>query len=100
MNTSWPISWPRDAAAERPLQIQGTATRPRKPRSGRSAPAPGYASPIGLKGKVKPLVIVDELVAASPNLVAGANEEGFHYLNTNYGRDYQADLVADIAAAY
>jgi len=61
---------------------------------------PGYASPIDLKGKVKPLVIVDELVAASPNLVAGANEAGFHYRNTNYGRDYQADLVADIAAAF
>ena len=49
---------------------------------------------------MKPLVIVDELVAVSPNLVAGANEDGFHYLNTNYGRDYQADLVADIAAAF
>jgi prolyl-tRNA synthetase len=61
---------------------------------------PGYASPIGLKGKVKPLVIVDELAAVSPNLVAGANEDGFHYLNTNHGRDYQADLVADIAAAF
>ncbi|MBN2256861.1 MAG: proline--tRNA ligase [Anaerolineaceae bacterium] len=61
---------------------------------------PGYASPIGLNAKVKPLVIVDELAAASPNLVAGANEEGFHYLNTNHGRDYQADIIADIAAAY
>ncbi len=61
---------------------------------------PGYASPIGLNGKVKPLVIVDELVAVSPNLVAGANDAGFHYLNTNYGRDFNADLVADIAAAY
>jgi prolyl-tRNA synthetase len=61
---------------------------------------PGYASPIGLKGKVKPLVIVDELAAVSPNLVAGANEDGFHYLNTNHGRDYQSDLVADVAAAF
>jgi prolyl-tRNA synthetase len=61
---------------------------------------PGYASPIGLSGKENPLVIVDELVAASPNLVAGANLAGFHYRNTNYGRDYQAELVADIAAAY
>ncbi|MGB8253285.1 MAG: proline--tRNA ligase, partial [Anaerolineaceae bacterium] len=61
---------------------------------------PGYASPIGLSGKGKSLVIVDDLVAASPNLVAGANEAGFHYLNTNYERDYQADIVADIAAAF
>lgn len=56
----------------------------------------GYASPIGLKGA---LVVVDDLVPDSPNLVAGANEEGFHYLNTNYGRDYTADIVADIAVA-
>jgi len=57
---------------------------------------PGYASPVGLKN-VK--VVVDELVPASPNLVAGANEEGYHLCNVNYGRDYQADIVADITAA-
>jgi prolyl-tRNA synthetase len=57
---------------------------------------PGYASPIGLKDI---LVVVDNLIPSSPNLVAGANEAGFHLLNVNYGRDYQADLVVDIAAA-
>ncbi|UYN89422.1 MAG: proline--tRNA ligase [Anaerolineales bacterium] len=57
--------------------------------------APGYASPIGLQGA---LIVVDDLVESSPNLVAGANDEGFHYLNTNYGRDYKADTVADIVA--
>jgi prolyl-tRNA synthetase len=57
---------------------------------------PGYASPIGLK-KVR--VVVDDLIPHSPNLVAGANEVGFHLGNTNYGRDYTADIVADIAAA-
>ena len=55
----------------------------------------GYASPIGLKGV---LVVVDESVTTSPNLVAGANEEGYHLKNVNYGRDFEADLVADIAA--
>jgi prolyl-tRNA synthetase len=54
---------------------------------------PGYASPIGLK-QVK--VIVDQLVPVSPNLVAGANEQGYHLLNTNYGRDYNAAHVADL----
>ncbi|MBX3046404.1 MAG: proline--tRNA ligase [Anaerolineales bacterium] len=58
--------------------------------------APGYASPIGLQGA---LIVVDDLLEQSGNLVAGANEEGFHYLNTNYGRDYKADIVADIVAA-
>jgi prolyl-tRNA synthetase len=44
-------------------------------------------------------LVVDELVALSPNLVAGANEIGFHLRNVNYGRDYQAAIVADITAA-
>ncbi len=56
---------------------------------------PGYASPLGLMD-VK--VIVDELAARSPNLVAGANEEGYHLLNVNYGRDFTAAEVADITA--
>ena len=31
--------------------------------------------------------------------MAGANEEGYHLRNVNYGRDYQAEVVADITAA-
>ncbi len=57
---------------------------------------PGYGSPIGVHDA---LVVVDEAVVSSPNLVAGANEEGYHLLNTNCGRDYTADIVADIASA-
>lgn len=57
---------------------------------------PGYASPIGIKGA---LVIVDDAIPTSPNLVAGANEAGYHLLNTNYGRDYAATLVTDLALA-
>ncbi len=57
---------------------------------------PGYASPIGIRGA---LVVVDDLIPLSPNLVAGANETGYHYVNTNYGRDYKADIVADIVSA-
>jgi prolyl-tRNA synthetase len=59
---------------------------------------PGYASPIGIDHKAV-LVVADDLLSKSPNLVAGANEVGFHLLNTNLGRDYQADVVADIAQA-
>jgi prolyl-tRNA synthetase len=58
---------------------------------------PGYASPIGARGVT---VVVDDLVAKSPNLVAGANREGFHVRNTNFGRDYEADIVTDIASAF
>jgi prolyl-tRNA synthetase len=57
---------------------------------------PGYASPMGLSGV---LVVVDDLILKSPNLVSGANEEGFHMLNVNYGRDFEADIVTDIVTA-
>jgi prolyl-tRNA synthetase len=59
---------------------------------------PGYGSPVGID-PANMLLVVDDLVAASPNLVAGANEEGYHLLNTNYGRDYTAHIVADIVSA-
>jgi len=58
--------------------------------------AAGYASPIGLKDA---LIVVDDLIAESQNLVAGANEAGYHLKNTNYGRDYAAEIVADIVMA-
>jgi prolyl-tRNA synthetase len=45
------------------------------------------------------LIVVDDAIPASPNLVAGANEDGYHLLHTNYGRDYSAHVVADIVAA-
>lgn len=57
---------------------------------------PGYASPVGLRGA---LVVVDVGMTRSPNLVAGANEEGFHLRNVCFGRDFTADLIADIALA-
>jgi len=58
--------------------------------------AAGYASPIGLKDA---LIVVDDLIPQSANLVAGANEAGFHLKNTNYGRDYTAEITADIVMA-
>jgi prolyl-tRNA synthetase len=54
---------------------------------------PGYGSPIGARDT---LVVVDDLVARSPNLVAGANRDGYHYRNVNVGRDFTPDVVADI----
>jgi prolyl-tRNA synthetase len=57
---------------------------------------PGYGSPIGARGTT---VVVDDLVARAPNLVAGANREGWHVRNVNVGRDYEADVVADIVNA-
>ncbi len=55
----------------------------------------GYGSPVGARDAV---VVVDDLVAKSPNLVAGANKVGYHLRNTNVGRDYTPDVIADIAS--
>ena len=57
---------------------------------------PGFASAIEAKGDF--ITIVDESAAYSNNLVAGANEEGYHFINTNFKRDYDG-IVADIASA-
>ncbi len=59
---------------------------------------PGYASPIGIRRDgVK--VVVDDSIPKAKNLVAGANREGFHLKNVNFPRDFQADIVADVAVA-
>jgi prolyl-tRNA synthetase len=57
----------------------------------------GYASPIGVEDVT---VVVDDLVVRSHNLVAGANEPGYHLLNTNVPRDYTPDITVDIADTY
>ena len=56
----------------------------------------GYASPIDVKG-VK--VVVDDSVASTTNLVAGANKSGYHLKNMNFPRDFKADIVTDISMA-
>lgn len=57
---------------------------------------PGSSSAVGLKGV---LIVADRSATEATNLVAGANEEDYHFVNTNYGRDWQADIVGDIALA-
>lgn len=59
----------------------------------------GFASAIGIDRK-KCMVIADDLVAASLDLVAGANETDYHLKHVAYGRDFTADVVADIVNAY
>ena len=56
----------------------------------------GYASPVGLDSAS---VVADLSVVAAPNLVGGANREGYHVRNLNYGRDWSAATVADIGLA-
>jgi len=56
----------------------------------------GSASAVGLSGIQ---VVADESAVAAANLVAGANKPDTHLLNTNHGRDWRADVVAEIALA-
>jgi prolyl-tRNA synthetase len=53
----------------------------------------GFAGPVGLEGVT---VVADPEVVQMCNGVAGANRADTHYVNVNPGRDFNADLVADI----
>ncbi len=77
--------------------LGGTALEPAADPVLRAAGlTPGYASPVGIRDIT---VIADESVLAGSNYVAGANVEGYHLRNVNVPRDFQPDLVADIALA-
>ncbi|MFC1501548.1 proline--tRNA ligase [Elusimicrobiota bacterium] len=54
----------------------------------------GFASPVGLKGKVK--IIADNAVKNIVNGISGANKTDYHSININIGRDFKADIVADL----
>ena len=56
---------------------------------------PGYCGPVGLRNGVR--VVADAEVPLMVNHECGGGRKDFHYLNANFGRDYEADIVADIA---
>ncbi|QIB70258.1 proline--tRNA ligase [Aminipila butyrica] len=53
----------------------------------------GFTGPIGLHDCK---IVVDSEIPGLKNLCAGACKTDYHLKNVNYGRDYQADIVADI----
>ena len=57
----------------------------------------GFASPIGIKD-VK--IVADDSITLGANFIAGANKPGYHFKNVNYPRDFQVDLMGDIALAH
>ncbi len=57
----------------------------------------GFASPAGVKDI---RVIADDSLTQGSNFIVGANKEGYHFRNANYPRDFQVDLITDIALAY
>lgn len=61
----------------------------------------GYASPVGLRERSSGdvVVIADPSVTSGSPLIAGANRHGYHLRNVVYGRDWSADLIADISLA-
>ncbi len=56
---------------------------------------PGHISPVYPPEGVR--VIVDDVVINTPNLVLGNNKGGMHYVNANFGRDFDLPPSADIA---
>jgi prolyl-tRNA synthetase len=56
----------------------------------------GYASPLGLSGL---RVVADDSITMGADFVAGANREGYHLTGVNYPRDFEVDVLADIALA-
>ena len=42
-------------------------------------------------------VVVDQLLARTPNVIIAANEPGYRLRNVNFGRDFDGDSVADIS---
>lgn len=52
---------------------------------------PGFMSPIGIKDGTR--ILVDATVMNMSNAVAGANEEGYHYVNVNPKRDFTQESI-------
>ena len=56
----------------------------------------GYISPINIPNLK---IVADESVNLGSNFVAGGNRENYHLININHPRDFQSNIVTDIALA-
>ena len=56
----------------------------------------GSASPVGITNLKR---VADPSITGGSNFVVGANRADTHYRNANYPRDFQVDLLTDIALA-
>lgn len=54
----------------------------------------GFVGPVGLGQRVP--IVIDEAVAALNEMIVGANETGMHLRHVKRGRDFHADIIADI----
>jgi prolyl-tRNA synthetase len=60
---------------------------------------PGYASSIGIAERKDLVVLADLSICEGNNFVGGANEEGFHFRNVNFRRDFNTPHAGDFAKA-
>ncbi len=54
---------------------------------------PGSLGPVGVGEEVR--ILADRYLEGMVNLAAGANEDGFHYINVNRDRDFRVDEFGD-----
>lgn len=52
----------------------------------------GYTGPVNLKVRK----ILDKRVTLMKNVVVGGNKESHHYINCNFGRDFDGEIVEDL----
>ncbi len=71
------------------------------PEEFENIPVPfGYAGPVGLKDLMPDIkIVLDRSLTDAQGIVVGANKIDYHLRNVNYMRDFDADIVADIAEA-
>ncbi|NMB13935.1 MAG: proline--tRNA ligase [Gallicola sp.] len=55
---------------------------------------PGYTGPKGLSEGVR--VLLDKRITQMKNGVIGANANEYHYINANYGIDFEGEVVEDL----
>lgn len=64
---------------------------------------PGFISPVGIKNNLKKgikfILIADDSLKTIKNAYGGSNKKNIDLINVNIDRDYQADIVGDIAQA-
>jgi len=64
---------------------------------------PGFISPVGIKknisGDVKLAIVADNSLQTIANAYGGSNRKNKDLLNINIERDYEPDIIADIALA-
>lgn len=59
----------------------------------------GFAGPVHLREKADVTILADTEIDNLTNAVAGANKNGYHYVNVNPGRDFQIDNYGDFRFA-